>query len=102
MDRLSMLLSMVTTKPNDPFPRYGVAMEYKKLGRNEDAVQAFAELAQHHPRYVPGYLMHGNLLEAMGRADDARSVYARGLEVARAAGDDHAEGELRAARDALT
>ena len=32
MDRLSMLLSMVTTKPNDPFPRYGLAMEFKKLG----------------------------------------------------------------------
>jgi tetratricopeptide (TPR) repeat protein len=102
MDRLSMLLSMVSTKPNDPFPRYGLAMEYKKLGRHEEAVRAFAELAEHHPRYVPGYLMHGNLLEAMGRAADARSVYARGVEVASAAGDDHAESELRAARDALT
>lgn len=102
MDRLSMLLSMVTTKPNDPFPRYGLAMEFKKLGRNDDAVQAFAELAEHHPKYVPGYLMHGNLLESMGRGAEARAVYDRGLEVASAAGDDHAESELRAARDALT
>jgi tetratricopeptide (TPR) repeat protein len=101
MDRLSMLLSMVSTKPNDPFPRYGLAMEYKKLGRNDDAVQAFAELAVHHPKYVPGYLMHGNLLESMGRGAEAHGVYDRGLEVARAAGDDHAESELRAARDAL-
>ena len=75
MDRLSMLLSMVGTKPNDPFPRYGLAMEYKKLGRNDDAVQAFAALAEHHPKYVPGYLMHGNLLESMGKSADARSVY---------------------------
>jgi tetratricopeptide (TPR) repeat protein len=102
MDRLSMLLNLVTTKPSDPFPRYGLAMEYRKLGRNDEAVQAFAELAEHHPKYVPGYLMHGNLLEKMGRAADARSVYERGLEVARAAGDDHAESELRSARDALT
>jgi tetratricopeptide (TPR) repeat protein len=102
MDRLSMLLSMVSTKPNDPFPRYGLAMEYKKLGRNDEAVQAFADLAEHHPKYVPGYLMHGNLLESMGRGAEARAVYDRGLEVARAAGDDHAESELRAARDALT
>jgi tetratricopeptide (TPR) repeat protein len=102
MDRLSMLLNLVTTKPSDPFPRYGLAMEYKKLGRNDDAVQAFAELAEHHPKYVPGYLMHGNLLESMGRRADARGVYERGLEVASAAGDDHAESELRSARDALT
>ncbi len=102
MDRLSMLLSLVSTKPNDPFPRYGLAMEYKKLGRNDDAVQAFTDLAEHHPKYVPGYLMHGNLLESMGRGAEARAVYDRGLEVASAAGDDHAESELRAARDALT
>jgi tetratricopeptide (TPR) repeat protein len=102
VDRLSMLLSMVSTKPGDPFPRYGLAMEYKRLGRNEDAVRAFAELAEHHPKYVPGYLMHGNLLQSMGRTSEARDVYARGLEVAQAAGDDHAESELRAARDALT
>jgi predicted Zn-dependent protease len=102
MDRLSMLLSLVNTKPNDPFPRYGLAMEYKKHGRNDDALQAFVELAEHHPKYVPGWLMHGNLLESMGRRADAHAVYDRGLEVARAAGDEHAESELRAARDALT
>jgi predicted Zn-dependent protease len=102
MDRLSMLLNMVTTKPGDPFPRYGLAMEYKRLGRPDEAVQAFNELAEHHPKYVPGYLMHGNLLETMGRPADARSVYERGLAVASAAGDDHAESELRSARDALT
>jgi hypothetical protein len=45
--------------------------------------------------------MHGNLLESMGRGAEAHGVYDRGLEVARAAGDDHAESELRAARDAL-
>lgn len=101
MDRLSMLLSLVATKPGDPFPRYGLAMEYKKRGQHDDAVQAFAELAEQHPKYVPGYLMHGNLLESMGRGPEAHAVYERGLEVARAAGDDHAESELRAARDAL-
>jgi predicted Zn-dependent protease len=101
MDRLSMLLSMVSTKPSDPFPRYGLAMEYKKLERPDEAVQAFTELAEHHPKYVPGYLMHGNLLESMGRRSEAHAVYDRGLEVARAAGDEHAESELRAARDAL-
>lgn len=102
MDRLGMLEKMVAAKPDDPFPRYGLAMEYKKLGRNEDAVAAFAELASRHAAYVPAYLMHGNLLEAMGRPAQALEVYTSGIDVAGAAGDEHAVSELAAARDALT
>lgn len=102
MNRLGMLEQMVAAKPDEAFPRYGLAMEYKKLGRTDDAAAAFTELATRNPDYVPGYLMHGNLLEAMGRGEDAAAVYARGMEVASAAGDDHAVSELQAARDALT
>lgn len=102
MDRLAMLEQMVAAKPDEAFPRYGLAMEYKKLGRHEDAAGAFEQLAARCPDYVPGYLMHGNLLEQMGRAQDAAAVYERGVEVARAAGDDHAVSELMAARDALS
>jgi tetratricopeptide (TPR) repeat protein len=106
MDRLGMLEKMVAAKPGEPFVRYGLAMEYKKVGRNEDAAQAFAALAEQHGDYVPGYLMHGNLLETMGRGAEAVAVYERGIEVASAASDDHAASELaaalQAARDALS
>jgi tetratricopeptide (TPR) repeat protein len=101
MDRLGMLEKMVVAKPDDPFPRYGLAMELKKLGRHEDAAQAFEALHQGHPAYVPAYLMHGNLLEAMNRAEQAVGIYDRGMAAAREAGDDHALGELQTARDAL-
>ena len=37
MDRLAMLEKMVAAKPDDPFPKYGRAMELKKLGRNDEA-----------------------------------------------------------------
>ncbi|MFO7561831.1 MAG: tetratricopeptide repeat protein [Enhygromyxa sp.] len=100
MDRLGMLEELVVAKPDDPFPRYGLAMEYKKLGRHDEAVQAFEELTRAHPSYVPSYLMFGNLLEALGRAEQAAEIYTRGIEAARAAGNDHAAGELQAARDA--
>lgn len=101
MDRLGMLLKMVAAKPDDAFPRYGLAMEYKSRGDRDKAAATFAELHERMPNYVPAYLMHGNLLEAMGRAAEAAAIYARGVEVAAAAGDEHAESELRAARDAL-
>lgn len=102
MDRLAMLEKLIVAKPDDPFPRYGLAMEYKKLGRHDEAVRAFEELSRVHPSYVPTYLMFGDLLESLGRASEAGEVYARGIEAADAAGNDHAAGELRAARDACT
>lgn len=97
-----MLEKMIAAKPDDPFPRYGLAMEYKKLGRHDEAVRAFEELTRTHPSYVPAYLMFGNLLEALGRAEQAVEVYGRGIEAAKAAGNDHALGELQAARDACS
>lgn len=96
-----MLEKIVAAKPDDPFPRYGLAMEYKKLGRHDEAVRAFEELTRVHPSYVPAYLMFGNLLEALGRAEQAAEVYGRGIEAARAADNDHALGELQSARDGL-
>ena len=96
-----MLEQMVATKPDEAFPRYGLAMEYKKFGRLDEAVAAFAELARRCPDYVPCYLMHGNVLELLDQRDEAAAVYERGVEIASAASDDHAVSELRAARDAL-
>ena len=102
MDRLGMLQNIIAAKPGEPFPRYGLAMEYKRLGRHDEALAAFEELARLHPGYVPGYLMHGNLLATLERREQALAVYERGIAAAVAAGDDHAEGELRSARDGLS
>ncbi|MFV8756239.1 tetratricopeptide repeat protein [Nannocystaceae bacterium ST9] len=96
-----MLLKMVETKPDEPFVRYGLAMEYRKLQRTDEAIAAFTGLLDRFPTYVPAYLMFGNLLDAAGRREQAIDVYERGLAAAERAGDDHALGELRAARDGL-
>lgn len=101
MDRLAMLQQLVAQRPNDPFPRYGLAMELKKQGHTDAAVAAFAELVDDHGDYVPTYLMYGGLLRELGRNDDAAGVFDRGIEVARAAGDSHAASELEAARAEL-
>lgn len=102
VDRLPFLKKMVDQRPDDPFPRYGVAMELKSRGDAAQAREAFEQLLEAFPAYVPSYLMYGNLLEEAGDAAAAADAYNRGMEAARAAGDDHALGELEAARDALT
>lgn len=101
VDRLPMLLKMVEAKPNEPFVRYGLAMEYRKLARWDEAIAAFEQLLARHPSYVPAYLMFGNLLSEQGRRAQAIEVLDRGLAAAEQANDDHALGELRAARDNL-
>jgi predicted Zn-dependent protease len=101
MDRLAMLQQFVARTPNDPFARYGLAMEFKKRGLLIEANAAFAELIERHPDYVPAYLMAGQALLAAGDAAGALDVFTRGVAAARAAGNDHALGELESARAAL-
>lgn len=95
--RLEVLESMVARGPNDPFPYYGLAMEYRSAGREEDALRAFETLRARFPNYVPQYLMAGQLCQKLGRPDAAREWYGAGIEVARAMRDAHALGELEAA-----
>ena len=101
MDRLPLLRQMAAARPDDPFPRYGLAMELVKQGHDDEAEQVFGTLLADHPGYVPSYLMFGNLLTTRGKKAEAAQVLERGIEVAAKAGDDHAHGELSAARAEL-
>lgn len=96
-----MLRKMVATKPSDPFPAYGLAMELTRVEDLEAAREAFTTLVKDHPSYIPSYLMFGNLLVRMGNREDALKVYDVGLGEAQKAGDDHAFGELQDARAQL-
>lgn len=102
MDRLSMLQNMVRQRPEEPFPKYGLAMELAKLeDRAAEATAAFENLIQAHPDYVAAYLMAGNHFAKQGDPAKARATYERGVEVAKAAGDDHTVGELEVALNDL-
>jgi tetratricopeptide (TPR) repeat protein len=101
MPSLESLLEFVSSSPTEPLPRYALGMEYRNLGRHEDAVKTFRELASLHPEYVPTYLMLGQTLIGLGRAGEARAVLTAGLGAARQAGNRHAAGELQEALDSL-
>jgi hypothetical protein len=88
---------MVAKGVGDPFPVYGLALEYRSAGRDDDALRTFESLRERFPAYVPQYLMAGQLCEKMGRRDDARTWFERGIAAARAARDMHAVGELEGA-----
>lgn len=92
--RLEMLEKLVSTNPKDPFAFYGLAMEYRKDGRDDDALRTFADLRAKHADYLPMYLMAGQILVAKGRRDEAREWLNAGIALARTRGDGKTLGEL--------
>ena len=99
--RLQTFRSFVARSPDDPFARYSLAMGLRAAGHDGEAAAEFAELARRKPDYVPTYLMWGQVLEKLGRRDQARQAYEDGMAAARVAGNDHAFSELGQAAEAL-
>lgn len=95
-------LEKTTKTSEDPFAWYGLAMEYRSLGRNDEALATFARLRHMNPAYVPMYLMCGQMLTTLSRVDEAREWLSAGVEAARAAKNAHALGELESALAGLS
>jgi Tfp pilus assembly protein PilF len=100
-NRLEVLRSMVEQNPADSFRRYGLAMEYVNTGDLPTAMDEFLKLLDHNPNYSAAYFHGAQTLEKMGRIDEAKGLYRRGIEVTSAIGDDHTCSELQAALDML-
>ena len=94
--RLTQLLAFLEADPADPFILYALATEYRAEAP-ETAWTYYQKLLAEHPDYVGTYYHAGKLLEQFGRADEAESVYRKGLAVSRKAGQLHAASELQQA-----
>lgn len=100
--RIDEIKEIVALAPNDPFPLYGLAMEYRNSGDFAQAKVTFGSLAQRFPDYVPQYLMHGQLLaQDLKDRGEAKRVLETGIERARAARNHHALGEMQSLLDRL-
>lgn len=95
--RLEMLEKMVSAGSADSFARYALAMEYRKEERHEEALASFEALRGADPEYLAQYLMAGQLLLQLGRADDARIWLEQGIAVAGRQGNGKALAELQSA-----
>jgi len=99
--RLAFFQKTTAEGSKDPLAWYGLAMEYRKLERWDEALQTFTTLRAMMPDYVAMYLMCGQMLEGIGRTDEARSWFEAGMEQAKKKGDGHALGELESALASL-
>lgn len=92
---------MIETDPSNTFARYGLAQEYAKSGNNEQALAEFNAILESTPDYQAAYYHAGKTLERLGRKDDARTMYERGVGASQRTGDAHARSELEAALEEL-
>ncbi len=100
-NRLDILRGMVASNPDDSFARYGLAMECVKSGDLQAAVEEFTQLLAVNANYAAAYFHGGQALEKLGKLDEARAMYTKGIEVTTATGDLHTRSELQAALDIL-
>lgn len=100
-NRAEVLQAMLAQDSKNSLARYGLAMEYVNLGALDKAVGEFETLIADSPKYVAAYFHGGQTLEKLGRAEDARDMYERGIAMTFETGDTHTRSELQTALDLL-
>ena len=100
-NRLELLKNLVAQNPGDSFARYGLAMACAGAGDYAQAVEHYRKLLETNPKYVAAYYHGGQALEKLGKLDEAREFYRRGIEISTQIGDLHTRSELEAVLDLL-
>ncbi|HLM99200.1 MAG TPA: tetratricopeptide repeat protein [Bryobacteraceae bacterium] len=100
-NRLDILKNLVAQNASDSFARYGLAMAYASAGDHAQAMEEYAKLIEINPKYVAAYYHGGQALEKIGKPDQAREFYRRGIAVCMEIGDQHTRSELEAVLDLL-
>src|SRR5450631_4118911 len=100
-NRVEILKQMVEQDPKNAFARYGLAMEYAKNGDLPQAVAEYKNLLAMDGNYVAAYFHSGQALEKLGKLDEARAIYEKGIEAATRKGDLHTRSEIEGALSSL-
>lgn len=96
--RLQQLLQFQKENPEDSFILFAIAKEYEKLKTYQQALSYYQKITTNDPKYVGVYYHLGKLFEQLDEPMQAFSTYKAGMEIARSIGDQHALGELAAAK----
>ena len=102
MERIPKIKELLQLNPADSFLQHALALEYIKIGNDEEAKGLFEQLLNREPGYIGSYYHLAKLLERDHKTDEAIRVYEKGMAEAKKAGDHHAHNELRAAWEELT
>lgn len=80
--RIESLKKLAGERPEDPRPRFGLALEYERAGRWEEMIaelRAYLSLTDDEGN---AYGRLGGALRELGRDDEAREAYRQGIAAA--------------------
>jgi tetratricopeptide (TPR) repeat protein len=80
--RIEALLRMLEARLDDSRPRFGLALEFERLGRWEDVVLHLREYLVRARDEGNAYGRLGHALRQLGRDEEAREAYRNGIEAA--------------------
>jgi Flp pilus assembly protein TadD len=82
-----MFRQVLDFDPEDPVALFGLGTALGTLDRHDEAAAMLAEAARVDGKNSAIYPLLGRALEHLGRVDEARDAYRRGVEVASRRGD---------------
>ena len=82
--RIDTFKQMLESDPENTMVRFGLANEYLKAEQYEEAVAALKGYLERADDEGAAYGMLARAYEKMGKRDDARQAFQRGIEVAQA------------------
>jgi predicted Zn-dependent protease len=78
--RIETFKQMLESDPENAQVRFGLANEYLKAGQYEEAIAALEDYLQRADDEGAAFGMMARALEKVGRREDARRAYERGIE----------------------
>ena len=82
IDRIEVLKRMLEARPEDSRARFGLALEYERLGRWDEAAAELRGYLARTEDQGNAYGRLGRALRELGRDDEAREAYRQGVEAA--------------------
>lgn len=99
--RIVSLVRMMGTHPEDPRPRFGLALEYEKQGRWAEMVDVLGEYLKLTDDEGNAYGRLAQALRQLGRDEEARQAYRMGIAAAQRHGHPTMAGEFEDALDEI-
>lgn len=99
--RIDALERMIERNPDDVRIRFGLAMEYERLGRWENAIEELKLYLASADDEGNAWGRLGRALSQLGRDEEAREAYRRGVDAAHRHGHPSMAAELEDARELL-
>ena len=99
--RIEAIETLIAEKGEDVFLVYSLGMEMLSAERFDEAAAKFARCIELDAGYLPAYTEAGKAYRSAGRLEQAREMFAAGMELAAQQGETHMRDHLQQQLDGL-